>query len=164
MVIDDLAVKEILYHILTKDAILTEAMDAYIKSMITLYDESLLHSILCMYIYSSERNDINKEKDIFINEIQFTMANKRVDSFIEEWQNYVNSTRFRYGKRYDLVRDRFSCYLAALYIGKDANSEYQSFINDIINILGITPKNQLWGYRPRVRNIFNKLINKRKKQ
>lgn len=155
--------KESLYHILTKDAILTENMDVYIKNMIAFYDEDLLHTILCMYIYSLERNDINKEKDIFINEMQFTMANKRVDSFIKGWQNYVNNTRIRYGRRYDLVRDRFSCYLSALYIGKDSNSEYQNFINDIINILGITSKNQLWGYRPRIRNIFTKLINKRKK-
>lgn len=155
--------KESFYYILTKDAILAENMEAYLKSTIAYYDENLLHTILCMYINNLEANSLNKEKDIIINIVQFTIANKRIDSFMKEWQNCVNSIRTRYGKRYDLARDRFGCYLSALYLGKDQDLEYQSFINDITDILGITSKNQLWSYRARVRNIFNKFRKKGKK-
>lgn len=156
-------IESLYYILLTKDAILTENMDVYLKGAIAYYDENLLHTILCMYINNLEANDLNKEKDIIINIVQFTIANKRVDSFMKEWQNYVNSIRSKYGKRYDIARDRFGCYLKALYLGKDQDLEYQSFINDIVDILGIASKKGLCGCHTRVRNIFNKFRKKGKK-
>ena len=47
---------ESLYKILTKDAILTEKMDAYLRKTIYFYDETLLHNIFCLYIVDLEKN------------------------------------------------------------------------------------------------------------
>ncbi len=148
--------KESLYTILTKDAILTEKMDAYLRKTIYFYDETLLHNIFCLYIVDLEKNILDKEKDIIISKVQFMLANRKIDVAMKKWQT-LNSIRSRYGKRYDLARDRFSCYLSALCMENDSTLEYQNFINDIVKILGITPKKQLWGYRARIRKIFNKL-------
>lgn len=147
---------ESLYKILTKDAILTEAMNNYLINAIAFYDRDLLHTILCMYIDRIERNNIYKEKDIIISEVQFMIANKRVSRVMKECQVSVDCIKSRYKKRYDIARNRYSCYLAALYMEHEPNIEYQAFINDIVKILGITPQNQLWGCKARIRSIFNK--------
>ncbi len=164
MIIDGcLTDKESLYVLLTKDAIITENLDAYLKNMIAFYDEALLHVVFSLYIDDLEKNILDKEKDVIINKVQLMVANKKVDDVMKRWQVCLNSIRSRYGKRYLLARDRFSCYLSALCMGRDSDLEYQNFVNDIIKILNITPKNQLWGYRARIRSIFNKWQRKENK-
>lgn len=163
MIVDGcLTDKESLYILLTKDTILTENTDTYLKNIISSYGEVLMHTIFCLYIDELEKNVLDKEMDLIINRVQLIVANKKIDVVIKKWQTHVNSIKSRYGKRYLLARDRFSCYLSMICMGHDSNLEYQNFINDIVKILNITPKNQLWGYRARIRSIFNKLQKKGK--
>lgn len=159
---DYLAIKENLYAILTRDVILTENTDTYLKNIISSYGEVLMHTIFCLYIDELEKNVLDKETDLIINKVQFMVANKKIDAIMRVWQTDINSIKSRYGKRYLLARDRFSCYLSMICMSHDSNLEYQNFINDIVKILNITSKNQLWGYRARIRSIFNKLQKKGK--
>lgn len=161
MAMDDyLDEKENLYAILTRDVILTENADAYLKNIISSYGEILFNTIFCLYIDELEKNVLDKETDLIINKVQLIIANKKIDVVMKKWQTHVNSIKSRYGKRYLLARNRFSCYLSVICMGHDSNLEYQNFINDIVKILNITPKNQLWGYRARIRSVFNKMQRK----
>ena len=61
MIIDGcLTDKESLYVLLTKDAIITENLDAYLKNMIAFYDEALLHVVFSLYIDDLEKNILDK--------------------------------------------------------------------------------------------------------